>query len=409
MPPTIQRTAIVIGGSIAGLLAALLLRIDGWTVDVFERVETGLTGRGAGIVTHVELFEVLEAAGIEVAPDLGVRVQTRRLFDRNGACSAEIDMPQVVTSWDRLYQELRRQLPDDHYHKGRILERIDAHADFVTARFTDGASFSADLLVAADGFRSASRSQFFPTIPLNYAGYIAWRGLVDEALISPETRTAAFEHFAFSLPDGEQMLGYPVAGVNNDMRVGHRRYNWVWYRSADEKVELQKLLTDESGTVHPLSIAPPLIRPEVVAAMRQAAKRNLSPQFQEIVGLTTQPFFQPVYDLETTRMAIGRVAIIGDAAFVVRPHVGAGVTKAAQDALSLVVNLRGADGDVLSGLLSFEQDRLAVGARIVAQARHLGAYMNAQRETPEERRDAETYRQPDAVMRETASLAFLRS
>jgi 2-polyprenyl-6-methoxyphenol hydroxylase-like FAD-dependent oxidoreductase len=143
--------------------------------------------------------------------------------------------------------------------------------------------------------------------------------------------------------------------------------------------------------------------------MRQAAKRNLSPQFQEIVGLTTQPFFQPVYDLETTRMAIGRVAIIGDAAFVVRPHVGAGVTKAAQDALSLVVNLRGADGDVLSGLLSFEQDRLAVGARIVAQARHLGAYMNAQRETPEERRDAETYRQPDAVMRETASLAFLRS
>ncbi len=409
MRPMSGRTAIVIGGSIAGLLAALLLRRDGWTVDVFERVQTGLTGRGAGIVTHPELFEVLRSAGIEVTPELGVQVQTRRLLDRNGDCTAELDMPQVVTSWDRLYHELRRKLPDDHYHNGRILERIDAKNDVVTARFTDGGSISADLLVAADGFRSVCRSQFFPTLPLKYAGYIAWRGLVDEALISVEARTGLFEHFAFSLPEGEQMLGYPVAGVNNDMRVGHRRYNWVWYRPADEHVTLRNLLTDQSGLVHELSIAPPLIRPDIVAVMRQASEDNLSWQFQELVGLTAQPFFQPVYDLETERMAIGRVAIIGDAAFVVRPHVGAGVTKAAQDALSLAVNLGNAKGDVRSGLLAFERDRLPVGKRIVAQARHLGAYMRPQSDPPEQQRVAEILSGPDAVMRETASLAFLRS
>jgi 2-polyprenyl-6-methoxyphenol hydroxylase-like FAD-dependent oxidoreductase len=105
-------------------------------------------------------------------------------------------------------------------------------------------------------------------------------------------------------------------------------------------------------------------------------------------------------------MAFGRVALIGDAAFVARPHVGAGVSKAAEDALALVRNLAGT-ADIAEALRRFETERLPIGHKIIARARHLGAYMQAQRRTPEEREAAERHRSPEAVIVETASVAFL--
>ena len=105
-----------------------------------------------------------------------------------------------------------------------------------------------------------------------------------------------------------------IAGPDNDLRPGHRRYNVVWYRPADEHGELQRLLTDESGTTHAISIPPPLIARAAVKEMRADAMRLVAPQFREIVRLMDEPILQPIYDLETPRMAFGRVAIIGDAA-----------------------------------------------------------------------------------------------
>src|SRR5207342_2222084 len=132
---------------------------------------------------------------------------------------------------------------------------------------------------------------------------------------------------------------------------------------ADETTELQSLLTDASGTTHTISIPPPLIRGEGIAHMRAAAERLLAPQFREIVRMIDEPILQPIYDLETPRMAFGRVAIIGDAAFVARPHVAAGVAKAADDAAALALALE-AD-QVETALLRFEAERLPVGRKII--------------------------------------------
>src|SRR5262249_9485572 len=161
---------------------------------------------------------------------------------------------------------------------------------------------------------------------------------------------------------GEQMLGYPVAGPDNDLRPGHRSYNLVWYRPADEETELPNLLTDATGTTHSVSIPPPLIRADVIAAMRAAAERLLAPQFREVARLAAKPFIQPIYDVAATKMAFGRVAILGDAAFVARPHVAVGVAKAAEDAGTLA---RAIDecGDVKRGLTRFEQLRIRVRPR----------------------------------------------
>ncbi|MDA9503485.1 monooxygenase [Bradyrhizobium sp. CCBAU 11386] len=399
-----QPRALVIGGSMAGLFAALLLRREGWSVDIYERIGAELAGRGAGIVTHRELFDVLGRAGIDTeAAAVGVVVPGRRVLDRSGRIEGELGLRQVLTSWGHLYGLLRAAFPTENYHHGKNLVAVAEVGGRVTARFSDGSKASGDLLIGADGIFSSVRSQLAAEVRPGYAGYIAWRGLVDEGELSPRTRAELCDWFGFSLPPGEQMLGYPVAGVNEEMGVGERRYNFVWYRPADADLGLADLLTDIDGVRHELSIPPTRIRPEVIASMRRDAERLLAPQFAEVVRLTRQPFIQAILDLETPRMALRpRTVILGDAAFVARPHVGMGVTKAAGDAAALVDALRDHPGNLSAALAKFESVRLPFGSAVVRRARDLGAYMQAQIATAEERRMAERHRSPEAVMAETA-------
>ena len=398
--------ALVIGGSMSGLFAALALSRGGWDVHVFERVDTELAGRGAGIVAQPQLWEVFAKVGIVPPSELGVPVEFRRSYDVDGRLMGEIRCPQTLTSWDRIYRLLRDGFPSARYHRGKALARVDMRPRSVVAHFADGESAEGDLLIGADGLRSTVRAQLLPeAVPL-YAGYIAWRALVPEAALSPATHRDLFGYLAFCHPPGEQMLGYPVAGPDNDLRPGHRSYNLVWYRPADEETELPRLLTDATGTTHSVSIPPPLIRAEVIDAMRADAERLLAPQFREIVRVAAQPFIQPIYDLAATKMAFGRVAILGDAAFVARPHVAAGVAKAAEDAVALARSIEEC-GDVARGLASFEALRIGLGRRVIERARHLGAYLQSRARSRAERLRAEKHRAPAAVMAETAVLDFL--
>jgi 2-polyprenyl-6-methoxyphenol hydroxylase-like FAD-dependent oxidoreductase len=131
----------------------------------------------------------------------------------------------------------------------------------------------------------------------------------------------------------------------------------------------------------------------------------LAPQFRALVRLIEEPILQPIYDLLSPRMAFGRVAIAGDAAFVARPHVGAGVSKAADDAAALVDALQRHD-DVESALKAYEAARLRENNRIIEWARHLGAYLQASK-TQQETARAGEHSTDAAVIAETATLDFL--
>lgn len=388
-----------------GLFAALLLRKVGWTVDVFERADVELSGRGAGIVTHAELCSVLEAVGLDSTKNLGVAVQGRKTLDCTGRVIASYPWPQVNTSWDRVFRMLRGAFPADRYHLDKELASVESREESVVAHFADGASVECDLLVGADGFRSIVRGQILPEVQPHYAGYIAWRGLVDETAFSEGARKLLFDCLAFCLPPNQQMLGYPVAGPDNDLRKGRRRYNFVWYRPAND-VQLKSLLTDESGRAHPVSIPPTLVRAEAIDTLRAEARTLLAPQLGEAVDLTPQPFLQPIYDVETPQMAFGRIALVGDAAFVGRPHVAAGVTKAAEDAMALATSLQHTC-DVPAALQSFESARLPTNRRILQRGRDLGLYLQAELHTEQERRRAAQHHSPQAVMSEIAILDFL--
>ena len=232
---TAARRAIVIGGSLAGLFAGLFLRRVGWDVTVHERGGAELGSRGAGIVTHDDLHAKIRlATGSEQA--IGVPVRGRVVLDKAGAVVCECERSQRLASWDRLWRLLRKSA-GDIFRQGSALESLVQDDDGVIARFTDGSERRADILVCADGIRSTGRRILLPEAVPQFAGYVAWRGLVPETLLSRATRDALMDRFGFCLPPGEQMLGYPVDGADDDVK----RYNYVWYRPADPKRDLPRL------------------------------------------------------------------------------------------------------------------------------------------------------------------------
>ena len=371
---------LVIGGSLGGLLAANLLVRSGHQVRVLEKATVSLDGRGAGIVTHKPLIDALTRCGLvfdntTAAGDaLGVAIDKRCALAPDGAVQAEAFMPQVVTSWSRLYALLLSVLPAGAYCGSAAVVDVQQHTTGVSVTCSDGRQFDADLAVASDGIRSSVRQLLIPDVQPVYAGYVAWRGVCDESVLSAHTRETIFENFGFGLSPGEQLIGYPVAGANNAVTPGSRRYNFVWYRPADMR-QLNALMTDATGQHFPLGIAPGKVAQHHIDAMRQAAHARLAPQFAEILDKTRQPFLQPIYDCATPAMAFGRVALMGDAAFVARPHVGMGVTKAAEDAMALVRAIA-EHGATPAALHAFEAERLPAGLAVVQRARRLGAHLH---------------------------------
>src|SRR5579859_6801843 len=79
-----SRRALVIGGSLGGLIAAHLLRSTGWDAVVFERNEEELASRGVGLGTHPQLIGILKRAGIDFDESMGLTPSKAVCFDRNG-------------------------------------------------------------------------------------------------------------------------------------------------------------------------------------------------------------------------------------------------------------------------------------------------------------------------------------
>lgn len=385
--------ALVIGGSLGGLFAANLLRSIGWKVQVYERVGDDLASRGAGIGTHEEMLDIMHRIGITVDASIGVHPESRTCLDRTGKIQHTMPRPRILSSWGRLYRALKNAFPADEYYFDKALVSFTDNAAGVTALFADGTSAHGDLLIGADGIRSTVRAKIMPEVQPQYAGYIAWRGLIDESSLPADLHREIFAHNMVCYPDGDAMTMYAVPGPNNDVRPGHRAYNWVWYHPVNSGTGadgLAALCTDAGGFCHGTAIAPALIRPEVLADMRAVARSVLAPQCVQVIELTAQPFFQAIFDLESPRMMHKHAAILGDAAFVARPHVGMGVTKAALDAECLADALV-ETSDIDTALLRYNTRQHVFGTRVIARARRVGAHLGAQATkppqtwTPEER------------------------
>jgi 2,6-dihydroxypyridine 3-monooxygenase len=362
---------IVIGGSLGGLMAALALREAGCAVDVFDRAAGRLEGQGAGLRVGPELAELLrERLGITLE-EVSTFVPRYRVLGAGDAVLAEHAAPAHFTSWGSIHGALARCFGPAHYHLGETCAGVSIGADKVDVRFAGGETRAADLVVFADGILSTGRRLLAPQARLAYAGYVAWRGTVAETAMSAAAMRALADALVYCVVDRSHIGLYPIPHpVERD--PAQRFLNYVWYRNAAPGAGLDDLLTDRAGALRQVTMPAGAVQPRHVAEMKAAAQELFPPAVAELIARTEEPFMQAIYDVTVPRMAYGRACLIGDAAFVARPHAGAAVGKAAMNAWRLGDAVREAGGDIAAALAAWEPAELDLGNDFVARNRAIG-------------------------------------
>lgn len=362
----------VAGGSIGGLCAGVALRGVGCVVDVFERTSHQMTSRGAGIVVQNDLLALLQQNNVSMLPMTSC---THRLYlEYTGGEGNLTSMPQYFTSWEAIYKTLRSAFPDGHYHLGKSMTNFASEDDRVSMQFADGQACTADLLVCADGIHSKARRQLLSGIYPQYAGYVAFRGTLPEGIAGRDLVSFFDDRFTFcNARSGGHILCYLIPGDDASTEPGQRRLNWVWYVHVEEGADLTALLTDSDGQQHESSLGPGELPESRVMAIHTLAQQELHPQFVRLVQATPDPFVQSIIDVVVPQMVFGRVCLLGDAAFVVRPHTAAAAAKAADDASALAMALSSSPTNLDHALSMWEQRQLEVGRNLTDYGVMLGS------------------------------------
>ncbi|UXA13418.1 NAD(P)-binding protein [Mycobacterium sp. SMC-8] len=363
--------AIVVGGSIGGLTTALLLRRLGFDVAVFERTPSNLDGRGGGIVLQPDTLRWF----VECSQQHPETVSTSTHFvqylgDDNSVIHREA-APWSYTSWGTFYRALLADFGPDAYNLGEYAAGFDQDADGVDVRFTSGRRERAELVVFADGITSPSRRRISPESRLEYSGYVGWRGTVPEGQVSPETFELLKDSISYSLGPQTHINVYPIPSPNGGLRPGERLLNYVWYRNVAQGYELDELMTDKRGFIAGVSLHPGQVQDRFVDEMRSVAAEVLAPAAAEVVVRTEQPYLQAVYDVGARQMALGRVALVGDAASAARPHAAAGTAKAAANAWALHDALADS-ADIAEALAKWEPGQLELAQRLLRRVKEMG-------------------------------------
>jgi len=362
---------LIAGGSIGGLTAAVLLRDLGCEVDVFERSRAALEDRGAGIVV-LPVTERYFRERTEADTRVSLELTYWTYMDRLGnVVSADPDHFRF-SGWSTIYRALLESFDADRYHLGHEMIGFENGVDGVTAHFANGASAQGDLLICADGLSSTGRSILMPEVQPIYSGYVAWRGTTPEVALSPNAMADLADAMIYQVLDPGHILVYAIPDHVGRSDPPHRVINFVWYRNYPEGGPFEDLMLGEDGERRSATMPPGSIRPEHLAEMRATAQETLAPTLLEVVRGCEQPLIQAVFDLESPRMAFGRVCLIGDAAAGLRPHVAAGQAKACADGWALRDAIAKHQDDIPAALTEWEPTQLALAQHALSRTRAMG-------------------------------------
>lgn len=365
-----KASVAVVGGSLGGLTAACLLRDDGHDVTVYERSPRPLEQRGAGIgFLEASYRYLVDRAGLAL-DEVSIATDHIRYLHRDGTVASDGEHRYLFSSWNTVYRRLLDHWGRERYLLDHEMSDFDSGESGATVNF-GGRTVDADLLVCADGVGSMARSRLQPAALSTYAGYVAWRGMVPEAQLTPITAARLGDAITYYVYANSHILVYPIPGLEGSVEPGDRLINFVWYRNYLEGDDLDDVLTDRNGERRDLSMPPGLATDHHVDEVKATAAARLPSMLAELVERTAEPFLQVVYDVEVDRMAFGNICLLGDAAFSVRPHAAAGTAKAADDGWALAEAL-GVAPDVSSALAAWEPRQLQVGRRLLERTRDIG-------------------------------------
>ncbi len=366
-----QLRVAVVGGSIAGCSASILLSRAGHDVHVYERSPGGLVGRGGGIGTPVPVLQGLMDEDV-VDRDMPYLVADAMPFivrtdgaPETGVMPWEMPMQLAAFHWSALWGQLRRRVSDDRYHRSAAVTDVaEDHLGRLTVSFEQGDVTTADLVVFADGYQSLGRRLLFPDVQLRYRGYQLWRGLLPESeLADPDVLGSNCPRISYPTMPGN-FVCYFVPGEDGSTRPGERLVNWAAYIPVSDD-ELPTFMVDRSGRTREGAIPPGEVRPEVEESLKAAMEAELPEYYGAMVRATEHTYVQLIYTARMPAYHRGAVCLIGDAGAVAQPFTGSGVFKGYNNTQSLLEVLDRYD-DPVTALEDWDAGQVRLADRLLA-------------------------------------------
>ena len=363
----------IVGGSIAGCATAALLHRAGHDVTVFERSESDLVSRGAGIGTPTTVWQDMMAHGLidETLP--AFRIDYMRFVTRGSGTGqqrwlGDVQPPLSFTlvNWAHLYQWLRRGVPDELYRSASAVELIDARPDGTTLHLGPGGAADFDLVVCADGYRSTGRKLIDPDATLRYRGMVTWRGLLHEGDLRVDPLQGC-DLLRVGYQGGHGVLYY-IPGSGPSTEPGKRLLMWGYYLQVPEDA-LSSVLVDDQARQQSSSGPFGKVHPQVKAGFEARLADLLPPVLFELVQQSSNSAIQAIYSVAPRRYARDRVCLVGDAGAVFPPFTSSGVLKAVANATSLADALAGAPA-VDDALRRWSEAQLQVAAQVMPFAEY---------------------------------------
>lgn len=376
----------IIGGSLGGLAAGILLKRLGYHVSIFEKSSRFAflnQGRGAGIalppalISEAKRLNLFDAT-LPEGPTFNGR--TFSVTDKSAPKAMREIWKQSLSlipfNWSDLYWTLRKRVADEDYKTDHTVSAIlEPHTGeyskcYITTHSstdplkTDQHEF--DRIIAADGVRSLVRSHLFPNMKATYANYIAWRGIIsDQTIVNDPLFNGDAPMFMF--PYGH-ILFYKIPA--HDYNLSKKMVlNWVMYEY-DKDFSIDDAFIDKHGRLSHQSISHKNLRADHIKHLAEFAHAALPAPIAKIICQTPAPFIQLVLDYQAPSFVKGRVCLLGDAATIL-PHAASGALRALSGAISLAEAMDPAShSDIDASLAQWNQAqiKLANGQCTLAKA-----------------------------------------